>query len=326
MIDLKRIITKVTQNQPNKTSFSFQNFEQSLKYIAISGFHTSVPLVEKLQMLLLHIKNPCKKSYKVNFSAVKSRSSTPFSCETSGSEFDENKFSQRSNVNSYSQKLGLNRTNGISKTSVKISLDIETALGIQKKSTPSKTKSTKRIRISPKRMIPSYSYKSISQDTSPHQRGILSNRKNIVNNLLSSALQSRKNSQEFIVEKSKYRDVSHAPTYLTEKRHYRTMSAETYMIQSPRFGGDISTPVATDESSDINAENMIEKKQKNIEKIFKQFKDKNNKIIAKKTSKKEPHLTTVRKHRNYINKIRESSFTAGLMTRMIFTAWKSIIF
>ncbi|CAG9325515.1 unnamed protein product [Blepharisma stoltei] len=315
VIDLKRIITRITQNQNNKSSFTYQNFEQSLKYIAITGFHTSVPLSDKLQMLFLHIRNPCKKAYKVNLStSLKSRSTTPFSCDTSGSEWDENKCSQRANA--YAQKLGLNKTSGSS--NIKLPLDIESVLGLYKKS-PLQTKSTQRIRASPKKIIPCSSYKSISQDTSPHSRVTIIRKKTAC-----TTANSRRNSQD-LIDQNKIKEIYEATAKFGEKRHYRTMSAETYMIQSPKFGGSSSSPENTCISSNSTPKPISQKSGKinQIEKLFKNFKEKSQNPEKGKNDK-EPHLTSLRKHRDYIGKVREASFSKNVITRMIFNAWKGL--
>ncbi|CAG9322449.1 unnamed protein product [Blepharisma stoltei] len=313
VFDLKRIFTKVTQNQSNKSSFSYQNFEQSLKYIAISGFHTSVPLSDKLQMLFLHIKSPCKKVYKVNLStSLKSRPSTPFSHENSEPERDENRSSQRA----YTQKLGLNKTSG--RSHIKIPLDIDTILAFQRRS-PLKANSTQRERVSPYRMIPCLSYKSISQDASPLYRASTRREK-----VACTAANSRRSSQD-TSDKNKTKEICEATVKLVGKRHHRAMSAETYMVQSPKFGGNSCTPEESFSSLDATPKSFFQKtlKEKQIENLFKNFKEKNQNLVLKKT-KKEPYLTSLRKHRNYIEKIRDKSFSKMMIARIIFNSWRGL--
>lgn len=87
MLELKRIIAKLSNTQQiSKVTLSYVQFEQAVKHIAVTTFHASVPLSDKLRMLLIHIRNPCKAHYKTSLtfnSASNSRQTSPISSEIS---------------------------------------------------------------------------------------------------------------------------------------------------------------------------------------------------------------------------------------------------
>jgi len=87
MLELKRIIAKLSNTQQiSKVTLSYVQFEQAVKHIAVTTFHASVPLSDKLRMLLIHIRNPCKAQYKTSLtfnSASNSRQTSPISSEIS---------------------------------------------------------------------------------------------------------------------------------------------------------------------------------------------------------------------------------------------------
>ena len=87
MLELKRIIAKLSNTQQiSKVTLSYVQFEQAVKHIAVTTFHASVPLSDKLRMLLIHIRNPCKAHYKTSLtfnSAHNSRQTSPISSDIS---------------------------------------------------------------------------------------------------------------------------------------------------------------------------------------------------------------------------------------------------
>jgi hypothetical protein len=87
MLELNRIIAKLSNTQQiSKVTLSYVQFEQAVKHIAVTTFHASVPLSDKLRMLLIHIRNPCKAHYKTSLtfnSASNSRQTSPISSEIS---------------------------------------------------------------------------------------------------------------------------------------------------------------------------------------------------------------------------------------------------
>lgn len=327
MLDLKRIVTRVLQYQNTRSSLTFQNFEQSLKYIAVAAYHAS-PLTEKLKNLFNHVKSACREIYNVGIIVSKhSRTSTPLSCDTSGSEFDENRNTKRGSMHSYSQKQFYKKSTV--HTNINIALDINSALASHQSCSPRDTKSTSRIRISPKKTNPSHSHKSISQEVSPQPSKKTFTKKS---DGYSAINEIKKFSQDFSERAKMIGKVIN-----TDKKHYRTLSGGTYVLQSPRFGGGSTLiPVETDRYAGKETRRSVElakelrksveipTKDKNIEKLFHRFKENQRKITETKPSLNEPSLTTVRKHRNYIHKLRENTFTNSLVIRMIFSAWKSL--
>ena len=67
MLELKRTVVRLTSiAQTNKVQLSYAQFEHVLKHIAVATFNSTIPLDEKLRMLILHMKNPIKQEYQVS--------------------------------------------------------------------------------------------------------------------------------------------------------------------------------------------------------------------------------------------------------------------
>ncbi|CAG9334622.1 unnamed protein product [Blepharisma stoltei] len=233
MLDIKRVVTRVTQYQNSRSSLTYQNFEQSLKYIAIAAYH-GLSLTEALRNLFLKIASSSKEIYNVIITLQKhSRGNTPLLCDTSGFEFEDNRHNNKGYLHSYSQKQFF--------------------------------------------------------------------KKEIVRTNINN-----------------------------DKKHYRTLSGGTYVLQSPRFGGGSTLiPLESDRYSHRDLRRSVDLKpdlkKKNIEKLFFKFREdfKKNENLKPKASK-EPCLTSLRKHRNYITKVRSNGFTGNMVMRMIFSAWKGL--
>jgi len=59
--DLKKLL----RNLSVSSGISFSSFEQLIKLLSNHSFNTVAPLTEKVRMLLIHIRNPCKMHYQV---------------------------------------------------------------------------------------------------------------------------------------------------------------------------------------------------------------------------------------------------------------------
>ena len=67
MLELKRTVVRLTSiAQTNKIQLSYAQFEHVLKHIAVATFNSTIPLDEKLRMLILHMRNPVKQEYQVS--------------------------------------------------------------------------------------------------------------------------------------------------------------------------------------------------------------------------------------------------------------------
>jgi len=66
-LELKRTVVRLTSiTQTNKIQLSYAQFEHVLKHIAVATFNSTIPLDEKLRMLILHMRNPVKQEYQVS--------------------------------------------------------------------------------------------------------------------------------------------------------------------------------------------------------------------------------------------------------------------
>ncbi|CAG9319321.1 unnamed protein product [Blepharisma stoltei] len=326
MLDIKRVVTRSTQYQNSRSSLTYQNFELCLKYIAIAAYQ-GLSLSDKLCNLFQQISAPCKEAYNAHIILTKqSRTNTPLSCDTSRSEYEDNRNSNKVQMVSYAEKQFLKRKT--MDNNLNSAWDINTAAVSRQSCSPRDSKSTSRIRASPK-IVPSYSNKTLSKEPSPLQNKSLTTKRKEGYQAISEI---KKISQEFL-EKSK----NLAAFLSVDKKHYRTLSGGTYISQSPKFGGG-STLIALESERDLNVtdrrssnnrrsiDSNSESKEKNIEKLFFKFREGIKKTEELKPDKKnEPYMTSLRKHRNYITKVRSNEFSGGMVMRMIFTAWKGLV-
>lgn len=129
MLELKRVIVRLTSaTQTSKITLSYAQFEHSLKHIAVATFNSTIPLEDKLRMLLLHIKNPCKQEYQVSL-ACDSEDSHPSSHISDLGDSDDSRVMANSrNSLATSLRAPVHTKSALEKT-LKVTLDLSSANG-----------------------------------------------------------------------------------------------------------------------------------------------------------------------------------------------------
>lgn len=124
MLELKRIIARLTSaTQTSKITLAYAQFEHSLKHIAVATFNSTIPLEDKLRMLLLHIKNPCKQEYQVSL-ACDTEDSRPASHLSELEDSDDSRVMTNSRVSLGTSMRAPSSTHLKTTQTLKVTLDL----------------------------------------------------------------------------------------------------------------------------------------------------------------------------------------------------------
>jgi hypothetical protein len=127
MLELKRVIVRLTNaTQTSKITLTYAQFEHSLKHIAVATFNSTIPLEDKLRMLLLHIKNPCKQEYQVSL-ACDSEDSRPASHVSELEDSDDSRVMTNSRNSLATSMRAPSHTKSTLEKTLKVTLDLSSA-------------------------------------------------------------------------------------------------------------------------------------------------------------------------------------------------------